>query len=180
MRIVICSALSVLILISCNENTQHAKSSDKAVLPLEDSAKILFESFDSVMISSHRGRDWDAGRSSNTLPEIPPVLLNGRPNYGAMKMQLKLSPSKFDTLVSIFSGNTKEEINTACIFDPHHTIFLVKKGNYSYIDLCFHCYQFEASKDLEGFINLDQRKWGILQRFFEDANILDTTLRWQR
>ncbi|MBK7375591.1 MAG: hypothetical protein IPJ02_08555 [Chitinophagaceae bacterium] len=79
--------------------------------------------------------------------------------------------SDLDTLITILIKPAAEENKTMCVFDPHHTIFLIKNGITSYIDFCFTCMQFESSNDLGSLVFFDEDKWFALERFFKQMGV---------
>jgi len=134
--------------------------------------KNIFMSADSVVLVGHIGKQYEKLEDVNNT-SVPPVLINGRPNYSVVKKRAVVIGAQLDSLLKLLLKNTSDSISntTKCEFDPHHTIFIIKNGVSSYIDLCFLCHQFEASDDLKLLIFLDNTQWDDLEKFFVKLNV---------
>lgn len=108
-------------------------------------------------------------------PGTPPpeygsqLLLNGRPNPRIIKEQRGITGPALDTLINILTKAYADDApGFSLCFAPHHTIFLIKDGVVSFIDLCFHCLNFGASADLGPLQgkNFSRRKWADLRQYF--------------
>jgi hypothetical protein len=127
---------------------------------------------DTVLIVGHVGRMYKDPGQNDTLPPVPNILFNGHPNFSIIKKQKTITGPELDTLISIL---TRPIIDTTpltkCFFDPHHTIFLIKKGKTSFIDVCFKCQQSESSTDVNSLISFDDTKWSDLEKFFTQKGV---------
>jgi hypothetical protein len=104
----------------------------------------------------------------------PTILVDGVPNYKIIKEVITLSKTSGKQLVNLFlfHKNLKVTKDTKC-FEPHHSILIFKNGYCSYIDICFHCRNYEISKNLNittNFLNTDE-DWKKLEDFFRNKNI---------
>lgn len=103
--------------------------------------------------------------NGKTIP-FPKLIINNKPNNSVIKNRVVLKGKKVDTLAKILERTFKDSItNQACIL-THHTIFLIKGGKTSYINLSFECRSFETSKDMKFIEQFDDRRWSELESFF--------------
>ncbi len=72
-----------------------------------------------------------------------------------------------DSLINILDRPFKDSIiSLKGCYIPRQTVFIFKGNKLSYIDICFHCRNFETSKDLLSLYACDDRKWEELENFF--------------
>lgn len=123
------------------------------------------KSADTILITSHSGNTFDTVKSKEIFPQL---LIGNRINYKIIKEKKILIGSILDSLTKILLMPVNEDdiILPRCC-DPHHTIFIITKGKVSYINLCFHCFCQQTSKDLELIKGYDEPKWMALLSFFK-------------
>lgn len=169
--------ISFAVFCSCN-NTPHAKKHIRETASESRSdIKSILQKADSVIITGHSGRALKMLKANGTMPPVPPVLINGRPNYTVIKKQLLLKSDGLNMLAETLSKATQPAKLTKCDFDPHHSIFIFINGRVSYIDMCFQCLQHETSKDIETTFFLDEEQYGRLKMFFIERGVYyDATL----
>jgi len=137
-----------------------------------DSLRTQLIEADTILIVGHLGRMYNAPGHNDTLPPIPAILVNGKPNFSIIQKQKIITGLELDALIKILTKPvTGIEESAVCEFDPHHTIFTIKNGKTSFIDLCFQCQQFEASDNLKSLIALDNDKWSELDTFFRQQGV---------
>ena len=128
-----------------------------------------FKNADSILFVSHDDTQGVAiiDSAGNKIP-LPELIINKNPNYKIIKERQIISGQQLDTLIHIldrpFRSKTVE--GSEC-YMPHHTIYIFKNGELSYIDLCFWCRGFETSEDLNKIYKFDNRKWKELENFFK-------------
>ena len=175
------SIFTFAILLSCNQpiNDISSKPQDSlSAYSLSDSQKEankilkdIFLSADTILLVGHLGIQYNPPGQNNPSPTAPPILINGKRNTSIVKKQKIITKSEIDSLVTILLRPISEDEGVSnCIFDPHHTIFILKDGAVSYIDMCFTCQQLETSQDLTSLPFFDNNKWTELERFFEKHN----------
>ena len=130
----------------------------------------FFSTADSVFLVSHLLTE-DILFDSSNQRHFYKLVENNKPNYQIIKEIKQLSKSKVDTLFKLLTQPNKELIieELAC-FSPHHGILLFKKGNCYYYDICFHCRNYIASKEIELKNELNSRAWKKLKSFFISEN----------
>jgi hypothetical protein len=166
--------LSLILIAGCNHtiNSDPQKtidSSSVAIKPdsqhdinLKLSEKI--RSADTILLVSHTGNSFDTVKGEI----LPTLLVNGEINKKIIHEQNVLPNDSISTLVQILSMPTNEDdYSGAHCCDPHHAIFIIKNGQISYIDLCFHCFCVFTSKDLELIKGYNEPKWEALLSFFK-------------
>jgi hypothetical protein len=137
---------------------------------VEVSLPMILQQADSLQITSH---------SSLSVINIdgtpsPTIFVDGVPNYKIIKEVITLSKTSGKQLgnLFLFHKNLKVAKDTKC-FEPHHSILIFKNGNCSYIDICFHCRNYEISTNLSittNFLNKDD-DWKKLEDFYRSKNI---------
>jgi len=126
------------------------------------------ENADTVLLVSHEVTAGIAivDSTGKHIP-LPKLLIGGKPNYSIIKEQQVLSGAQLDTFIRIFARPFQSRsIEMANCFIPHHAVFVIKNGKTSYVDICFGCQRFEASKDMQQLYDFDNRKWTELKDFF--------------
>lgn len=98
------------------------------------------------------------------------VLDNHQVNDSIVTESVLLSKAATDTLLQLLSDNRPEQIpmDRASCFEPHQAIVLYNKGLCSYIDICFGCRTYAASKDIlfsQTFLSTIE-SWTALKAFF--------------
>ncbi|MFZ1307268.1 MAG: hypothetical protein WAR80_15590 [Ferruginibacter sp.] len=158
----------LLFIFGCTtQKSSDNKNSSTTLDVSKDSLRIKLIEADTVLIVGHLGRMFKEPGHNDSLPPIPSILINGRPNLSIIKKQTVITGLDLDTLINILTKPVTEITGPAmCIFDPHHTIFIIKNGETSFIDVCFNCEQFEASDNLKSFIDFNTNKWSELDTFF--------------
>jgi hypothetical protein len=129
---------------------------------------VKMKNADTVLLVSH---EVTAGvqieDSLGNRMSLPKLIVNGRPNNAIIKEQQIITGAQLDTFTKIlvrpFADRT---IETGKCFMPHHAVFIIKKSQISYLDICFGCRGFNTSKDLRQLYAFDNRKWTELERYF--------------
>ena len=105
-----------------------------------------------------------------------PIVLNGHLNSKIIINRINISGKSLDTLIQILLRSITEPVGkTRCGgFNPHYSILISRKERYSYIDICFHCQEFETSADLSR-LAFDEKKWAELENFFIERGINPNT-----
>ena len=124
---------------------------------------------DSVLIVSHEDTASIIESSDGTV-SMDSLLLNGKLNTSIIKEQAVLDKKKLTRLSRLLTAKmTRFLEQSAGCFMPHHSIVLIKKGKYSYIEICFQCHRLRTSPDIDFFENdLNDRKRNKLKQFFLD------------
>ena len=109
----------------------------------------------------------DAVNPETHKRELRSLLVAGRPNSELIKEQKIITGAALDTLI----GNTKAfsngVVNMALCYFPQQAIFLLKNGQGSYIDLCFHCLNFGVAGDVRFLEGTTFSNWAApLKQFF--------------
>ncbi|WP_462249462.1 hypothetical protein [Ferruginibacter sp.] len=165
--------IPILFILSCtSQNYTSNKNSSKTQHTSKDSLRIRLVEADTILIVGHLGRMFKRPGYNDTLPPIPSILFNGKPNLAIIKKQKIITGLDLDTLIRILTRPVTDTTDLMkCIFDPHHTIFLIKNGVTSFIDVCFKCVEFESSDNLKSFIGFDDNKWEELEVFFNQKGV---------
>jgi hypothetical protein len=127
-----------------------------------------FRLADSVSITSHEPTSGIVLVDSlgKEIP-LPNLLKNNKPNYKIVKEHKLLLKTSIDSLINILGRPFKDKvISVGGCYVPRQTIFIFKGNKLSYIDICFHCRNYETSKDLSFLHAFDKRKWNELEGFF--------------
>ena len=133
----------------------------------KNSVQIFFLTADSVFLVSHLLTE-DAFLDSNNQRHFYKLVENNKPNYEIIKEIVRLTKAKVDTLYKLLSQPNKDLlIEELGCFSPHHGILLFKGGHCYYYDICFHCRNFVASKEIELENNLNSSGWNKLGKFFK-------------
>jgi len=135
----------------------------------ESLLKSKLQNADTVLLVSHEETNGVKLVDENTGKEIPlpKLVVSGKPNNKIIIERQVVKDKQLDTLIQILARPFQDTtITTSKCFIPHHAIFIIKNGKISYLDICFHCRGFQASKDLEKVYSFDDRKWSELESFF--------------
>jgi hypothetical protein len=129
--------------------------------------RLKFKNADSVLLVSHEDTEGvvivdDAGNRSPP----PRLIIKGKPNSEIIKERQIVCGKQLDELIQIINRPIKSGSWVGKCYMPHHTIFLFKNGELSYIDVCFSCRKFETSRDLKKIYQFDDRKWDELEKLF--------------
>lgn len=130
--------------------------------------KRRLQSADSILITSHEPT---AGiglvDSLGNNIQLPKLVKQNKPNYQIIKEYKALNKSSIDSLIHILNRPFKDSvISVGACYVPRQTVFIFKGNKLSYIDICFHCRNFETSKDLSSLYAFDDKKWTELEDFF--------------
>ena len=128
---------------------------------------------DTVLLISH---DFTSNTRSITIVDDstgkrikqPDLVRKGKLNDQVVKEKKILLKEDVLSLSKILSYKYKPTnivVSSGC-FDPHHSIIIISKGKASYIDLCFHCWNYITSAELEG-IEIRDDKMEKLYKFFK-------------
>ncbi len=121
---------------------------------------------DTIVLALHE--DFRARVDSAGNPvSIPAWVINGHPNYKALRKFKALTPAQRVELSRILLRPfaDKQPVTMHCC-EPHNLVFLICNGRTSYLDICFGCRCLDSSKDLARLYAFDNRKWTELRRFF--------------
>lgn len=138
------------------------------------SLELILKQADSIQIASHEDLSILTQIPGKSEQIIRPIVINGIPNNEIIKERLTIDQSSRLKLTD-FLINTKDNysFDLSC-FEPHHSIFIFKRGICSYIDICFGCRHYTASSELklnDTFLISDE-DWNWLEDFFKNQNII--------
>lgn len=151
----------------CVEIGCVSNSSESPKVNLEDSSLVLLTqkigNADTVLLTSHTGYE-----GTNQIE----LVIQGKINRKIIQEEKIIRGSDIDTLISILAipKPDYDSLSAKC-FEPHHTIFILKKTEISYIDLCFHCSNLVTSKDLPDIKPFGERKWNKLLAFYKKLQL---------
>ena len=135
------------------------------------SVKQFFSTADSVILVSHLLTE-QAYLDSNNQMHFSKLVVNNNPNYAVIKEVIYLSKLKVDTLYALLTqANNDLIIEELACFSPHHGILLFKDGICYYYDICFHCRNYIASKEIALANELNNIGWNKLQSFFKQQGL---------
>ena len=124
---------------------------------------------DTVIIVSHKitqGVKLVDDSTGKNIP-LPKLLIKGKRNKSIIVEQKIITGKDLDTLMQILARPFADKfISIGKCFMPHHSIFIIKNGKTSFIELCFGCHRFETSKDLNSIEAFDEKKWDDLEKYF--------------
>ncbi len=100
--------------------------------------------------------------------KLPDLLAGDSLNDNVVIERKSLTTKGINDLISIltYPYHPQKTITQSGCFDPHHTIIIKKGSKTSFIDLCFHCMDFEASNDITK-LEIRADKWDKLYQFFK-------------
>ena len=128
---------------------------------------------DTILLISHSM----ISRSTNSMVDsagnevkLPDLLCGDSLNDKVVIERKSLTTKRINDLISIltYPYRPQKTITQSGCFDPHHAIIIKKGSKTSFIDLCFHCMDFEASNDITK-LEIRADKWEKLYRFFKDC-----------
>lgn len=154
--------LLIFLVVTCSLTISYSQSD------LKNGVKHKLLSADSILITSHEPTAGIGLVDSlgNNIP-LPKLLKHNKPNYQIIKECKFLKKPSIDSLVNILNRPFKDRIiSVGACYIPRQTIFIFKGNRISYVDICFHCRNFETSKDLSNLYPFDNRKWAELEEFF--------------
>jgi hypothetical protein len=123
---------------------------------------------DSVLIVSHDGINGFFEDESGNAISNSSLLINGQLNYSIIHEKLQLQKKLVLKLSKIIIKPRRSFFESATCFKPHHSIVIVKNGNYSSIEFCFECHRVRATTDiLFSDEDMDNKKWDDLKLFFK-------------
>ena len=110
---------------------------------------------DTVLLISH---DYTSNTRSVVIVDStgktikqPDLVRKGKLNEQVVKERRVLSKEEISSLSKILSYKykpTKVVVSSGC-FDPHHSIIIISKSKANYIDLCFHCWNYITSVEIQ-------------------------------
>lgn len=127
---------------------------------------------DSVIIMSHEELLTDAGPGK--LDFYRELVIKSLPNKEILKQQMKLSIDSRNALSKIFAKMEFDSLfSPNSCFIPHHSVLFYKNGLCSYLDICFGCKVFTATKDIKYEKNIlrSDAAFEELKLFFKDKGI---------
>ena len=129
----------------------------------------ILTNVDSVIIANHESLFVPEKPIGTPAEKGKEIVINGKPNYSIILKSHKLDSKSIDSLVVILTKEVDGDINKMACFDPHHIIYIFKKGNLSYFDICFGCHDFSISKDIKtGGHEFTNETWAELESFFKN------------
>jgi hypothetical protein len=139
----------------------------------QDLSTVLFES-DSIQITSHKNLFIASQIPGKDNSYYKKVVENGFPNQDIIIEKITLDKKSSQKLVHLLTNQTgADSYDDLQCFIPHHSIFIFKNGKCLYLDICFGCKHFSASKEInipEEFL-LAIEDWEKLKSFFGEQNI---------
>jgi hypothetical protein len=161
---------------SCtNLSSSHDKSDDnkpgssKAAINKNYFLRQVLLNADTVMLTSHIGLEANKllGKNIGEPWVLPPLLVKDKINREIIVESKIIQNEALDSIINILTKTqTQYSGPYKCGFDPHHTIFIIYQGKISYIDLCFSCFYFSASTDLEKLGEIGDAEWMELKKYF--------------
>ena len=165
--------LLLFVFSACNSRKESSNSNALEIPPINNDStskglvfRNKFFNADTVSLIEH----WSIGyKEENGKTSVAPstVIIKGEPTH-IIRIKQLMSKAELDTLVNILARPIiEDEGRSMCLFDPHYSIIVTKNGLSSYVTMCFHCGQFEASPDLQSLLQFDHKKWKALKSFFK-------------
>ncbi len=129
---------------------------------------------DTVLLISHNMRSRSTNSivdSSNKKIKLLELIVNDKLNENMVQERLVLSTKEIYSLSKILTYKYKTQRigSISGCFDPHHSIIIMKNNKASFIDLCFHCLNYEKSKDIKD-VEIRDDKMLKLYDFFKKLN----------
>jgi hypothetical protein len=123
---------------------------------------------DSVFILSHDDTAGIIENPDGSAGPAPPLILDERLNRAVIHESLLLTRKELLNLSIILNAPVVEyQEQVAGCFMPHHSVLMISKGKYWYIEICFHCGRVRASQGIDfSDQDMDQAKWKKLKEFF--------------
>jgi hypothetical protein len=126
---------------------------------------------DSIVVVSHE----DFGGAVDSLGNFRPgplLVIKGHPNYPVFIKHRALTTAQRAELSKVLVRLYQDRINiTMHCCAPHHTIFLIKGDQTSFINLCLGCRCIDTSADLARLYQFDGRKWSELGKLFDKLGL---------
>jgi hypothetical protein len=121
---------------------------------------------DTIMLASYE--DFSAFDNGTDAPiPVLDLVVSGHPNYKALRQHKVLTPAQRVELSRILLRPfADKQIVTMHCCDPHHVVFLIRKGSISYLKICFGCRCLSSTEDLAELYAFDNRKWMELRQLF--------------
>src|SRR3954468_22674564 len=109
-----------------------------------------FKNADTILLVSHKVNAGITITDDKTYKEIPlpELIVNGRPNGNIIIEEQVVKGKDVNALLQIFTQAGTVASNGTC-FMPRQTIFLLKNGQVSFIDISFSCHTYKMSTDLK-------------------------------
>jgi hypothetical protein len=130
---------------------------------------------DTVLLVSHENTTEPVyNKKTGKSSEAPELMINGFPNSKVMREEKLIQREVLTTLSEILTSppNIDSISPQAKCFSPHHAIFIIKEGHYSYLDICFSCNSLAVSNDLSvSHDDFDNKKWKALYDFVKGLGI---------
>lgn len=177
MKYIIVSFLLVLFFSCCSETPTGTNKIEKEIANNLDSINknigLLIDKLknaDSVVLVSHIDHTLNVLADGDVEAiSRQPLVINSLPNNRIIKERRVINSSSLDTLVKILLLNSNDDsFEKASCYMPHHTIFLFKENDLSYIDFCFQCQRFETSKDLlNAIVDIGNQKMEKIRLFYK-------------
>ena len=135
-----------------------------------------FHDADSIVLAKHLSTNSPVIIDDRTGKKLPQrKLLHGNKLNKAIILKAeKLSPIQKQSLLNILTENLpKVPQQTMQCFMPRNAILIYRKLKISYLDLCFECFGFETTSDINlGEDYLSPLKWAKLNTFFAGLNLI--------
>ncbi len=133
------------------------------------------KSADTILLISHKliaGSTDEAIDITGNTVTLPNLIVNNKLNRAILKEEKVIDKAAIDSLIKILKRQSKNSnaLQGGC-FVPRQSIILIKGLQTSYIDICFHCSSYEASKDLQNIPAFDKQKWTDLEKYFRERGL---------
>ena len=133
--------------------------------------QVRLNAADSIMVVSHEDFRGAIDSLGNPRP-VPPLIMNGHPNYPVFIKPRALTARQRAELGSILVRpyQDRTHISMKCC-EPHHAIFLIKGDQTSFINLRLGCRCIDTSADLARLYQFDSLKWTELEELFDKLGL---------
>jgi hypothetical protein len=126
-----------------------------------------FKNADTILLVSHQvnaGITVVNDKTGKDIP-LPTLLVNRRPNEGIIMEEQIVKGKDIDALLQILTQSGTATSKGTC-FIPRQSIFLLKNGQVSFIDISFSCRAYNTSADLKDIGTIDESQWKALEDYF--------------
>jgi hypothetical protein len=127
-----------------------------------------FKNADTILLVSHKVNAGITITDDKTYKEIPlpELIVNGRPNGSIIIEEQVVKGKDIDALLQILTQPGAADASKGTCFIPRQSIFLLKNGQVSFIDISFSCHSYKTSTDLKDIGALGENQWKALEDYF--------------
>jgi hypothetical protein len=126
-----------------------------------------FKNADTILLVSHKVNAGITVTDNKTYKEtpLPELLVNGRPNESIIIEKQVVKGKDINGLLQILTQAGITTSKGTC-FIPRQSIFLLKNGQVSFIDISFSCHAYNTSTDLKDIGVFGEGQWKALEDYF--------------